>query len=119
MKKADRRAAFLPNGDINRRHIREVAHRAMALLVVSIRAAIPPPAPAMLWLRRTVIALYNMGQAADFADTLKLLFALARIAAPPTVEPLVSHPATASYFMFACLCAAEEMTEGAEPLAVD
>lgn len=112
-------AAFLPNGEIDKRGIGRMAYTVMAPLVVAIRRTVSAPAPVMAWLQHTVTAVYNMGQAADFVDTLKLLYALVELAAPPNMGPFVNHPAAASRFMLSCLCVVEEMMEGAGPLAVD
>lgn len=112
------KAGFLPNGEINRRDIDETARRVMAPLVDEIGAVIPPPAPAMEWLRHTVTALYNIGVATEFVDALKLLCALVGLAAPPDVESLVCHPVAANHFMLSCLSVVEEMTEGAGTFAM-
>ena len=112
-------AAFLPNGEVDRQRIERAAYKVIAPLVQGIGAAILPPAPAMEWLRHTVIALYNMGQPAEFADALKLLYALARLSGPPDMEPYLCHPAAASYFMLSCLAVVENLTEGAAPAGVD
>lgn len=119
MKNTDHHAAFLPTGELDRRGIDRTAHTVIAALVVGIGAAVYPQASAMVWLRHTITALYNMGHAADFVDALKLLYALAGLPAPPDMEPFVCHPAAASYFMLSCLSVVEEMTEGANAVAVD
>jgi hypothetical protein len=113
MKNTKRPAAFLPNGEIDRRGMKGTAYTVMAPLVAGVVAAVPPPAPAALWLRHTVTALYNMGHAADFADALQLLYALAGLATPPDMEPYIGHPTAAAHFMLSCLAVVEDMTEGA------
>ena len=119
MKSKNNHAAFLPDGEIDKQRIGRTANRAMASLVAGIRRTAPNPAPAIMWLQQTITAVYNMGRTTDFVDTLKLLYALTGLTTPPDLEPLVSHPVTASRFMLSCLCALEELTEGASPIAVD
>ncbi|MDL2253511.1 hypothetical protein LJC49_05475 [Ruminococcaceae bacterium OttesenSCG-928-I18] len=112
-------AAFLPNGEIDRQRVDRAAYKAMAPLVEGISAAIKPPAPAMEWLRHTVNALYNMGHPTEFSDAIKLLYALARQAAPPDMEPYLCHPTAANYFILSCLAVVENMTEEPGPASVD
>lgn len=112
-------AAFLPNGEIDRQRVDRAAHKVIAPLVNGIRANKHLPPPAMGWLCNTVTALYNMGQAAEFSDALKLLYALAGLGTPPDMEPFLCHPAAANYFMLSCLTVVERMTEGAGTFAVD
>lgn len=112
-------AAFLPNGEIDRQRVERAAYKVMAPLVDGVRAAVNPATPAMAWLRHTVTALYNMGHPAEFADAIRLLYALAQQASPPEMEPFLCHPAAASYFMLSCLAVVENMAEGTGPASVD
>ena len=112
-------AAFLPNGEVDRQRVDRAAYKVIVPLVDSIHANKRLPPPAMSWLCHTITALYNMGQAAEFADALKLLYALAGLTASPDMEPFLCHPAAANYFMFSCLAVVERMTEGAGAVAVD
>lgn len=99
MKNKPCQTAFLPNGELDCHGIDETAHTVMATLVDGIKAAVPAPASVLVWLHSAVTALYNMGGSMEFVDTLKLLYALARIVPFTDIELFIGHPVAANYFV--------------------
>lgn len=118
MKNNSHPAAFLPNGELNRKSIQNAAHIGIAPLVAGIEAA-TSSTQALAWLRHTIIALYNMGQSSDFIDALKLLYALIGVAPLCDMAQYIGHPVAANCFMLSCLSTVEELTEGTNSFALD
>lgn len=118
MKNNSHPGAFLPNGELDKKSIQEAAYTSIALLVAGIEAA-TSSTHALAWLRHTIMALYNMGQASEFIDALKLLYALIGVAPPCDMAQYTDHPVAANCFMLSCLSTVEELTEGANSFALD
>lgn len=78
MKKNDHPAAFLPNGELDRKSIYNAAYETIAPLVIGVKA-VTSSTQALVWLRHTIIALYNAVRGSEFTDALKLLYCQWRI----------------------------------------